>query len=80
MSRNNPRTVENLREKIRQKAAESTPANSEYNRGYLNGWISAVYWADEIDRATEQALLNEVTAAFERAVTKDNAADLVGAH
>lgn len=76
MSRNrhckNPKTLADLREMIREKAAETTLADSQYDYGHVNGWFGALYWAGQIDRAALDDLRNEAKAAFEQAVADLN--------
>lgn len=74
-TRNNPKTVADLRDMIREKAADTTLADSQYDYGHVNGWLGALYWADEIDRDTLDELKNEAKAAFEQAVAELNAAN-----
>lgn len=68
MSINNARTIEGLREMIVTKASETTLANSQYDFGHVNGWLGALYWANEIDRDVMDELKNEANAAFAKAV------------
>lgn len=68
MSINNARTIEGLREMIVTKAGETTLADSQYDYGHVNGWLGALYWANEIDRTVMDELKNEAKAAFEQAV------------
>lgn len=70
--RNNPNTLTGLRELIARRAAETTLADSKYEYGYVNGWLGAVYWAGEIDRAACDELKAEAKAAFEHAVAALN--------
>ncbi|MNN30651.1 hypothetical protein D3C81_1443060 [compost metagenome] len=65
---NNPKTIADLRDMIREKASETTLADSQYDYGHLNGWLGALYWAGEIDREVCDTLKNEAKAAMERAV------------
>lgn len=71
-NRNNPKTVADLRDMIRSKANETTLADSQYDYGHVNGWLGALYWVDEIDRAVMDQLKNEAKAAFEQAVADLN--------
>lgn len=68
MSRNNTKTIADLRDRISMKAAETTLADSQYDYGEINGWLGALYWADLIDLAVLDELRNEAKAAFEKAV------------
>lgn len=72
MSVNNARTVEGLREMIVTKASETTLVDSQYDYGHVNGWLGALYWANEIDRTVMDELKNEAKAAFEQAVAALN--------
>lgn len=70
---NNLKTIADLRDMIREKAGETTLADSQYDYGFVNGWLGALYWAGEIDRAMLDTLRNEAKAAFEQAVAALNA-------
>ncbi|NCT81453.1 hypothetical protein GXB82_22050 [Pseudomonas stutzeri] len=72
MSVNNARTIAGLREMIVTKASETTLADSQYDYGYVNGWLGALYWANEIDRAVLDELRNAAKAAFEQVVVDLN--------
>lgn len=74
---NNPKTIADLRDMIREKASETTLADSQYDYGFLDGWFGALYWADEIDRPMRDTLRNEAKAAFEQAVADLNATPAV---
>lgn len=66
--RNNAKTLADLRERIESSAAEATLADSQYDYGYLNGWLAALYWADVIDRAALDELRNLTKRRFESRV------------
>lgn len=71
--RNNPRTLESVREQLRILVAETTQADLSHDYGYFKGWVEALYWADLIDQGTCEALKSEAHAAFELALSQTGA-------
>ncbi|TCV51458.1 hypothetical protein [Pseudomonas sp. 460] len=63
--RNNPRTLESVREQLRTLVAETTQADSPHDYGYFKEWVGAL--------ATCEALKSEAHAAFELALSQTGA-------
>ncbi|ELF7106318.1 hypothetical protein M0L66_007485 [Pseudomonas aeruginosa] len=62
--RNNARTIEGIREKIREIADSKTLLDAQERHAYRLGWIGALYWCDVLDAEVFQTLRSETTSAL----------------
>lgn len=62
--RNNARTIEGIREKIREIADSKTLLDAQEKHAYRLGWIGALYWCDVLDAEVFQTLRRETTSAL----------------
>jgi hypothetical protein len=76
MGKNNAKTIEDLRNMIREKSSGTSVAELKFDHGQVHGWLGALYWADLIDRSVMTELRAEAKAAFEQAGISLNGAEL----
>lgn len=75
MTPDSPKTLRKLRCMIKQSAAETSLADSQYDYGHVNGWIDALFCAAVISGETLYALRIEAAQAFELAMTSLHSLD-----